>query len=874
MEQTRRPAETPIVGIGTSAGGLSALQHFLPAVDAQGGLAFVVVQHLDPAHESNLATIIARWTPLPVATITDGALVAPNHVYVIPPDAEPRSRAATVDTFLISLARDQGRNAACVILSGTGSDGTIGLRAIKEHGGVTFAQADAEYDGMMRSALATGLVDLLLPAGQIPAKLAEHFRHMRDATHRQDLDQIENGPSEELDKVIGLLRGRTGHDFKGYKAKTVIRRIRRRMEILQVHTIGEFVDRLRKEPRELDLLFQDLLIGVTSFFRDPAVFAALEKDVIPELFAGRGATESVRVWIPGCATGEEAYSIAILLREAATKLANVPKLQVFASDIDDAALEIARAGRYPATIEKYLSSERLAAYFIREDGTCRVTGDLREMCLFATHNLLRDAPFSKVDLISCRNLLIYLDADIQNRVIPLFHYALTNKGFLLLGPSENVSRHARLFTTVDKPQRIFRKRTLPGRNLPEFPLTATDSLRHRQQSHARPASAANLTVAAERLILDHFGPSYAVVTADGDLLHASARTGKYLELAPGVPSTNVVSMARRGLRLDLRTALHRAAKGGQAVTIMGLSVRANGSRQAIDLTIQPLPGHHGEDRNYLVVFQDVGAMRHDDEGEADHDHEESGHVRNLEDELSAAHERLQTATEELESSNEELKSGNEELSSMNEELQSANEELEISREELQSINEELQTVNGELTARVDELSRANSDISNLLESTQIATIFLDTSMRVKSFTPAAKDVFRIVESDAGRPISHLRARVGVDSLQQDAELVLRTLRPVERQVAAIEDDNRYMMRTTPYRTTDNVISGVVITFTDITRISAAEARISQLTRSLRDRVESLEKLLDLVPVGIFIKENASEEIRINRCAAELLGVTL
>jgi two-component system CheB/CheR fusion protein len=598
----------------------------------------------------------------------------------------------------------------------------------------------------------------------------------------------------------------------------------------------------------------------------------LERLVIPKLFEDRNPDNTVRVWVPGCATGEEAYSLAMLLRENAPRGAASPKLQIFATDIDERGLEVARAGRYPAAIASDVTPKRLKEFFSREDGTYRISSDLREMCLFSSHNLLRDPPFSKLDLITCRNLLIYMGSELQEKIIPIFHYALRAGGYLFLGSSENVTRHARLFSTIDKASRVFQKRAGATHRLPEFPLAAAS---RNAQLHARPkTSTGSLQETAERLILARFSPAYVVINAAGELMHSSGGTGKYLELAAGAPDNNVLSMARRGLRMDLRAALHKAVSTGQPSVQNQISIGTNGGRQTISLVVQPLPRDDTSDPLYMLVFRDVGAIKPESEDEPAHatDDVESANVSQLEKELRETKERLQITTEELESSNEELKSSNEELSSINEELQSSNEELETSKEELQSINEELQTVNAELNIRVDELSRANNDIANLLESTQIATVFLDRDLCIKSFTPTARDLFRLVESDVGRPLAHVRPRFSADNLQSDIEQVLRRLGTIERRVESYETDTRYMMRVLPYRTVDNVIAGVVVTFVDITKIASAEQKIDSLTHDLRNRIESLETLLDLVPVGIVIAEDGErQEFRANRRAAELAG---
>jgi two-component system, chemotaxis family, CheB/CheR fusion protein len=883
----------PVVGIGASAGGIGALETLLPLLSADAGLAYVVVQHLDPTHASVLTTLLARVAKIPVVEIKDQTVIESDHVYVIPsntsvsiadgrlhlsPPVGQRDQRTPIDGFFVSLAEARGESAASIILSGTGSDGTIGLRAVKEHGGLTIAQDDAEYDGMMRSAVRSGMVDFVLPLDKIPAKLDDYFRHLTDVDGRKGPDGVRQEATDHLAQICAFLRARTGHDFSGYKDKAVVRRVRRRMQVLQIDEMPDFIERLRNEPQEVDALLQDLLIGVTNFFRDPPAFEALEREVIPQLFEGKGPEDTVRVWVPGCSTGEEAYSIAILLREHMPKALSAPRVQIFASDIDEPSLEIARTGRFPSTIAKDVPPARLERYFVREDGTYRIASDLREVCLFASHNLLHDPPFSKLDLIACRNLLIYLTPELQNRLIPLFHYALNDGGFLFLGTSENVTHHARLFNTVDKAHRLFKRRPEMARRLPEFPLTAPEG---RQRQIARtPRTAADqapLQTLAERQLLDRYSPAYVVINSDGELLHGSARTGKYLELPPGAPRIDIFSMARPGLRPDLRAGVHKAIGTGQVAAQRNVTVDTNGGRQTIDLIVHPLRPSGAPDALYMVVFQDVGGIRATAEMEIAESVEnlESASLRQLEIELRATRDRLRTTTEELESSNEELKSGNEELASMNEELQSANEELETSREELQSINEELQTVNAELNVRVDELSRANSDIANLLESTQIATVFLDRNLGIKSFTPAAKDLFHLVESDIGRPITHVRARFESDTVQEDAERVLRTLSTTERQVVSSDTNAQYIMRMMPYRTVDNVVGGVVMTFVDVTRITAAEIRIGELTLDLRNRVQSLETLLNLLPVGILIiEDDRTDQMRLNRYGAQLLGESI
>lgn len=655
----------PVVGIGASAGGIGALETMLPLLAPNAGLAYVVVQHLDPDHESVLVALLAKVARIPVVEITDQATIDPDHVYIIPPNAslaisdnrlkispplEQRGQRTPIDGFFSSLAQARGENAAGIILSGTGSDGTLGLRAIKEHGGLTVAQDDAEYDGMMRSAVRSGMVDFVLPIEQIPAKVYDYFQHLTLIDGRKGPDGVRHEATDHLAQICALLRARTGHDFSGYKDKAVARRVQRRMQVLQIDEVPDFIERLRKEPQELDALLQDLLIGVTNFFRDPEAFDVLEREVIPALFEGKDPEDTVRVWVPGCSTGEEAYSIAILLREHMLKAQSAPKLQIFASDIDEQSLQIARIGRFPWTISKDVPPARLERYFVREDGTYRIASDLREICLFSAHNLLRDAPFSKLDLITCRNLLIYLTPELQNRLIPLFHYALNDSGYLFLGTSENVTRHSRLFATVDKPHRIFRRRPQIERRLPEFPLTAPEGGRRKVAPPPRVAvDQEPLQSLAERQLLDRYSPAYVIVNGDGELLHGSARTGKYLELAAGAPRMDIFSMARAGLRPDLRAGVHKAASTGQVALQRNVTVGTNGGRQTIDLIVHPIRPGAAQDLLYMVVFQDIGGIRPTAEAETVDSAEEleNASLRQLETELRATRERLQTTTEEL-----------------------------------------------------------------------------------------------------------------------------------------------------------------------------------------------------------------------------------
>ncbi|MDQ2703995.1 MAG: PAS domain-containing protein [Pseudomonadota bacterium] len=659
---------------------------------------------------------------------------------------------------------------------------------------------------------------------------------------------VEAGPM--LTRIATVLRNRTSHDFHGYKHSTFLRRVQRRMQVTQKQTIEAYLDHLRSEPEEAQNLFNDLLIGVTRFFRDRKEFEALEREVIPKLFQGKGAGDQVRVWVLGCATGEEAYSIAILLREHLARLEAVPHIQIFATDIDSRALAQARVGRYAASAVQEVSPERLARWFVKEGDTYCVVKELREMCIFSQHNLIKDAPFSRLDLVSCRNLLIYLNAELQSRVIPLFHFALRPGGFLFLGNSENVTRHGKLFSRVDRRHRIFRQVESLTRILPDFPLTAMADRRAvpeaPQVALTVPGSGCAVTKRAEH-IMERYAPAYLILDDNHDVLHFSGRTWRFLDPPTGLASLNVFGLIHRDLRMDLRAALHRAESENEAVRVGGLRVGQNGKTMLVTLSVEPIEAAPGEAKRYAVILQDGHVVADEDDaanltttangGKSDE------HVQRLEGELRITRDRLQATIEELESTNEELKASSGEYQSVNEELQSSNEELETSKEELQSLNEELQTVNGELAHRVEELARANSDLKNLLESTQIATVFLDNDLRITSFTPAMTDILHLIESDVGRPIHHIARKIAYDDLETDVRKVIRTLSSVERETFNPQNQAHYLTRILPYRSINNVIEGAVVTFLDVTQLSRAEERLRESEARLRAIVEGIPQLV-------------------------------
>jgi two-component system CheB/CheR fusion protein len=730
----------------------------------------------------------------------------------------PPGHRMPIDAFLKSLAEDQGAYAAGVILSGTGSDGTMGLRAIKENGGLTIAQAEpAEakaagfHRGMPDSAVATGLVDFVLAAEEIPAKIEDYGAHLHKIVRRKGKEGLRQEVERQLQKICAIILSRKGHDFRRYKPNTLVRRVLRRLQVQRMISIADYMDLLRRDGGEVDALFNDMLIGVTHFFRDPEAFQVLEQQVLPRIINQTADGGAVRVWVPGCSTGEEAYSIAILLREQMDVMERPPKVQVFATDIDETAIETARAGRYPKSIAADIPSDRLQRFFDRDHDYYRLTKAVRELCVFAYHDLLKDPPFSRLDLISCRNVMIYLDSDLQKRLLPVFHYTLNDEGFLFLGPSETVSQHSDLFRTVDKTHRLYQKRAEIARTIPGSSPAPSDK---RPAAHCGTPSVMqsrteqqDLMKLAQHRVLEHHALPFVLVNRQNHPLLFSGDTGKYLSQPSGAPTSNVVDMARRGLKLELRGALHRAASTGERVEKPGVSVVSNDGLRTICVIVEPIfaDGASG----YLILFQ-AEADSESSRAATSAPSGEDARVDALETELRSTKDALQSTVEELESSNAELQSCNEELLSMNEELQSSNEELETSKEEKQAVNQELE-------AKVEELSRSNSDLKNLLESIQTATVILDRGLRIRWFNAAATGVFRMIEGDRRRGITDLAARLDYEGLAEDAEKVLSQPCTIEREVDSRDDGGHYIMRLSPYRTVDEVIEGVVMVLVDITQ---------------------------------------------------------
>ena len=857
------------MGIGASAGGLQALQAFFEALPSDTGMAYVVITHLHPEYESHLAELLQTRTDMPVKQVTDSMPVEEDHVYVIPPNrglimedgkvdtaefTEPRGQRAPVDHFFRSLAKGHS-NSVGIILSGGGTDGAVGVKAIKEEGGLLMVQhpQEAEHDGMPRAAIDTGLADVVLPVKELAQKLVEYIRQRPSLP--LDPDELHEGQLETMRQIIAQVHARTGHDFSQYKRTTLLRRIQRRMQLHGLSTLEKYLDHLRQDTTESMALFNDMLIGVTNFFRDREAWLELENEVIPLVFKEKQTGDAVRAWTIGCSTGEEAYGLAMLLVEQTDRLDYHPQIQVFASDLDENAVKQAREGLYPVAIEADVSKERLERFFTREGDYYRIRRDLRDLVLFTHHSVLRDAPFSRLDMIACRNLLIYLEREIQGTVFDIFHYALKPGGFLFLGNAESAESAQDLFQTVNKMHRIYRSKPWMHEHphVPILPLSVAGSSAYTQLR--TPAYIPPLHTTMESYLTDNHiealevhAPPSVLIDERHNVLHVSETAGRYLNQPAGPITADLLKLVRPELQLELRTALLRVFEHNRAVLTPPIPVQFNGHPHQVILSIQPRGGQaaagKGKEKQALIFFLE------DEQGEPEvepvpelKDTPSNELVIKLENEVRRLRDQLQASVEEYESSSEELKASNEELQSINEEYRSATEELETSKEELQSVNEELQTVNSELKAKLEEISRSHSDLQNLMSATEIGMLFLDRDLRIRHYTPGMQELFNIMPGDRGRPIRHLTHTLEYEEFFGDAEEVLRQLAPVEREVRGANGD-WLLLRMRPYRTLEDRIDGVIFTFVNITRHKQAEAALVELNATLEQRVEERTRALD------------------------------
>ena len=848
----------PVVGIGASAGGLSALVSLFSNLPTKNGMAFVLVMHLSPKHESNFAQLLQNATKIPVTQVLAPLAIEVDNIYVIPPSKDllmndgelvvqdltrPRGRHVAIDLFFRTLAEAHQARAISIVLTGTGSDGAVGITRIKEKGGVTIVQepTDAEYDGMPRSAIETGIVDFVLPLADIPQKLVE-LRHNISRIELPHADSLnlpgknlslaETPKAEEtLNAIMDVLRSRTGHDFSHYKKATVLRRIERRMQVNCVNKLTDYLAFLESHEEEAPELLQDMLISVTNFFRDRESFEALEREIIPRIFSEADPGAQIRAWSTGCATGEEAYSIAMLMAEHRTTISPSVDIQVFATDIDERAISVGRKAVYPESIVTDMAPGRLRNFFVKHDSHYQLKKDIREKVLFAAHNILRDPPFSRVHLITCRNLLIYLNRDVQQRIFEMFHFALLPGGFLFLGSSESAEVASKYFVPVDKKNRIYRALISPQAShyAPAVPY---------RNAAMRPIPPKSLQAEPKPLIgyaelhrrmLEQYAPPSVLVNREGEIVYMSDRAGQYLRYVGGEPSRNLVTLILPELRIELRTALFQVTQHGAEIETRTVPLLRDRKTAYLNLVVRQVNNQDGSGKLFLVLFNEVELQA---VVAIPPNLSSSAIVTQLEGELALTKEQLQNTIEQYETSAEELKASNEELQAINEELRSTTEELETSKEELQSINEELITVNHELKMKVDETGKSNDDLHNFIAATEIATIFVDRLMRIKRYTPQASAIFNLINSDIGRPLLDITHRLQYDLLEADASHVFESLRMIEREV---ESDNGewYIARLIPYRTTEDRIDGLVITFVDVTSLHKARQRLHEEEQRMR-----------------------------------------
>ena len=837
----------PIVGIGASAGGLEALEQFFSNMPKNTEMAFVVIQHLDPNHAGIMPELLQRITPMTVIQATDACKVKPNCVYVIPPNKslsilkgslhlfepiESRGLRLPIDYFFRSLAEDKHSDSIGVVLSGMGSDGSLGLKAIKEQNGIVLVQlpSSAKFDAMPHNAIESVVVDIVAPAEELPNKLLSFLKFLPPDTPAAEID---TKTKSNLDKIIILLREQTGQDFSLYKKNTLFRRIERRKGVHQIDKIQTYVRFLQENPKEADILFKELLIGVTSFFRDTAVWERLKNDILPALINTLPNGYTLRAWVAGCSTGEEAYSLAMIFQEVMDTVTKQGKisLQIFATDLDVDAVELARKGRFPANIAADVSPERLKRFFTADESGYRANTLIREMIVFAPQNVIKDPPFTKLDILTCRNMMIYMEPELQQKLLTLFNYSLNPGGVMVLGTAETFGNRNTSFSELDTKLKIYkRNHSGPPAELVDFPSSFHSPKAVPADKKMFVKTSENIQTLADRILLQRFAPASVLCNEKGDIIYITGRTGKYLEPVAGKANWNIYAMARDGLRHEIPGAFRRATQRTDPLVVRNIKVGTNGGTQFVDLTVLRLEKPEAMKGMFLIVFTDVPAVvEHAVPGNKNHS---SGKQKEMEIELQRLNEELQSMREEMQTSQEELKSTNEELQSTNEELQSTNEELTTSKEEMQSLNEELQTVNVELQSKVSDYVRANDDMKNLLNSTEIATLFLDKELNIRRFTDQMTKIFKLRNGDIGRPFTDLVTDLEYPQIGEHAHQVLSTLAFREESVST-HQGKWFTVRIMPYRTINDHIDGLVITFTDITVAKELEIELKNLNDALR-----------------------------------------
>lgn len=834
----------PIVCIGASAGGLEALEQFLGHVPENSGMAYVVIQHLDPTQKGMLPELLQRISSMEVLQVKDRTSVKPNYVYVIPPNksmsisngvlhlvdpVEIRGLRLPIDFFMRSLADDRQELAIGVILSGMGSDGSLGLSAIKGQNGIVMVQdpATAKFDSMPRNAIDTVMADIVAPADQLPESLIQFMKH---APFVQSSPVLEIQDKNSLEKIITLLRIHTGNDFSLYKKNTMYRRIERRMGVHQINKITSYVSFLKENPKEVEILFKELMIGVTNFFRDAPVWEKLKATVIPDLIANRPEGSILRAWVAGCSTGEEAYSLAIVFKETLEKVKPHGGIfmQIFATDLDNEAIETARKGVFPVSISADVSPERLSRFFTAQAENYRINTEIREMVVFAQHNIIMHPPFTRLDILTCRNLLIYMDSELQKKILCLFYYSINPEGIIVLGSSETLGTQSYFFKSVDDKLKIYKHSatTTLAPELFDFPSSFSRSKPINMEQKIQIKPPLNIEELTDKLLLQHFSPPGVLVNENGDIIYISGRTGKYLEPAVGKANLNIFAMLREGLRSEFAIGFRKAILKKEVVVLHNLQVGTNGGTQNLNVTIKAIDKPDPLNGMVMIIFTDLPKVAVSGLKQTKRKGTISLKQSELEEELRHTREEMQNTMEEMQTSQEELKSTNEELQSTNEELQSTNEELTSSKEEMQSLNEELQTVNAEMQSKIDDYSRVNNDMNNLLNSTDIATLFLDKELNIRRYTPQATKIFKLIKSDIGRPFTDLVTDLIYPELVEDASEVLKTLVFIKKQIPT-KDERWFSIRIMPYRTFEDRIDGLVITFFNITDMKQMESKLHE-----------------------------------------------